>query len=344
VTEHIDLPLDGALAPALLQDMARMLRHLGVQSLRASAVDMNSMAFQAAWSISSDGTVREGVPGRALDSIFPGGSSALGRLERLPADGTLSQKLSPRRWVFAWRLDERNAAVTEAQFQARRDLVADGDVALIRLLCNTSLRGVAGASPALAPGTAAMVWPQHERRALRRPPVSMTWLLSLLLATSVLSSAWHALAALPAARDATLAQRSEIERQNRMAENTMTQDLSNTLAAGDYGEVQDALSLFSSLGYFKGAVVTNTKDRVIAMIGPLDKLHIGDALTQDGLAGSRSFDLRLGSERYGRLLLIPPAAPPAAPSSSSLIASVLAFASSLAAAGLFVTQRRNGRS
>ena len=56
---------------ALTADMARMFRHLGVVSFRASVVDIDSMAFHNGWTISANGEVSDSAFDQPVDSAFP---------------------------------------------------------------------------------------------------------------------------------------------------------------------------------------------------------------------------------------------------------------------------------
>ena len=105
------------LEPALLGDMARMFRQLGIESFRASVVDMGSMAFQAAWTITDSGEVSDNNPDKPLDSQFPGAMATITQLADAPAEQTVVQRLSPRRWTFAWRIDSLHVVIAEARYR-----------------------------------------------------------------------------------------------------------------------------------------------------------------------------------------------------------------------------------
>jgi hypothetical protein len=268
----------GGLHPgaALVSDLARMFRELGVQFLRASVVRMSSMAFQAAWSISDHGEVNEGPADRGLDSVFPGASNTIRQLAQAAADATLVQKLSPRQWAYGWRLDDDNALICEVHYRDRRDSVTDIDSAMVRLVCSASLR------PA---------W---------------TRAIAMMLALgAALLAAWLLWAPLPIAREALAAQQAQIDRLGKPTDGTLVHGLSVAMATGDYGEVQTELSQFQTLGYFGAAAVVNERGRVVALDGPLAGVRIGEPLALPLAGAPRTLPLALGSQSYGQVVLTP---------------------------------------
>ena len=323
-----------ALAGVMQHDMARLVRQLGVQSLRASVVDLSSMVLQSGWSIAETGEVSDSIMERTLDSVFPGASARLSQLAQASDEDTMVQKLSPRRWAFAWRLDARHAAMTEVQYQERRDTISDGDTTLVRLLCNTGIRaGLAAAPAASAAQAQALVWPQVDRRARNKQRAINKWVPGL-LAASTLVAAWLALVALPRYTSAATAQQTEVTKRLTMADNTMTHGLATVLSSGDYGEVQTALSFYEAQGYLQSAAVTNARQRVVAAVGPIDRLRIGDPVAADFASAARQLELSLGSEKLGVLLLVAPPAAAAESQGPVRTASWAALLAALAAFGL----------
>ena len=334
------------LEPALAQDMARMFKLLGVQVLRASVVDTRSMAFQDAWALTADGGVSEGPAERGLDSVLPGASSVLSQLAGMEQAATHAQKLSPRRWVFAWLIGEGTAILAEAHFRDRRDGVSPVDTALLRLVCGAGIRGglhppsLLGASPT-PPPLHALVWPQIERRARPASNELQSRLgLGLTLGLAACSVA-VALLGWQADRDAKAA-RAESLALHQMADATLVHAMSVAMATGDYGEAQTALNGFAALGYFESAVVVNPKGRIVALAGARTALRIGDAVSPETLASLRSLALKLGSEANGRLLL-GDAKADASFAAGGLILRAAAALTALLALGLVALQVRRWR-
>jgi hypothetical protein len=86
--------------------------------------------------------------------------------------------------------------------------------------------------------------------------------------------------------------------------------LSLALAKSDYGEVQEMLSTYGDSGYFSQAAVSNAKQRVIATAGNWPNVQIGEPVPDQVARVAETFDLRLGSESLGQLLVPQPRTTP----------------------------------
>ena len=329
---------NAALSPALLQDVARIFRQLGVQSFRASVVDSESMSFQAAWSISDSGEFHDSD--RPVDSTFPGAASVLAQLANTGLDQTAVQKLSPSRWRLAWRFDGPHVLVADAHFRDRRATLSEVDTALVRLVCGIGIRAAQTEAPVAALSSLSMAWPKAERRV--RSKQASSWLGLSLLLGAVLLTGWLAFAAVPEELQANGVRQTELAQLRAMADKTMVQGLSAALASGDYGEVQTVLTSFNGLGYFSSAVVTNGNQRIVSLAGKPDGLRIGDPLPPRVARAARTFDLSVGSERLGQLLVAPvrPVAPAEAPAVGLRLLVTLAFVASAATAVLMLWRQR----
>lgn len=176
----------------LLPELARVCRQLGVQFVRASVVELRTLAYRAAWSISENGDIAPASTSRTMDNAFPGAASAIASLADAEPEDTLVHRQSPRRWAFSWSLDSRMAIVAEVQYREKRDAVGDIDRVLVRLLCAASVRRHTLNEPDTLPIAPELVWPQVERRARQPPPVALWAALALLLAAALLLG-WIAL-------------------------------------------------------------------------------------------------------------------------------------------------------
>jgi hypothetical protein len=338
--------LGHSLSPALRQDMARMFRQLGVQQLRASVADTTSLASQITWSLSDMGQLSVPASERNLDSVFPGASATIANLGATPSDNTLAQKLSPRLWGYAWRVDAQHAIVAEVQHREKRDNVTETDIALVRLVCSSVIRagqpapqahtqpgalgglGVIGGLPPMGGvGAHTLVWPAVERRAYVASPRA-TWTALALSCLGALVAAWLALSAVPKTRQAADAQQEQFERVRKATDGTLVGGLSQALATADYGEVQTALTAYANLGYFDSAVVANAKGKVVAMAGPVPLQRIGDPVNGAYVGTARALTLAPGPEGIGKVLLAEPKAASfqAVPTRALSIAAWIAFA------------------
>ncbi len=291
-------PAAALIAPALLDDAARMFDQLGLKAFRAAVVDLDSLGFHRVWSMSDSGATGEHAPQMPLNSQFPGATATLMQLADAPANTTVVQRLSPRHWSFAWRLDAERAVVAEARYQDARAMMCDIDTALVRLVCDTGIH--AGLSPQddADDDEESLVWPPSRERRQRRRGMRQSRLGAMVFAAvSALLALWIAFFALPDMSG-------QSARQQVLAEKTMAHMLSVAMATGDYGEVQSALSTFESIGYFKSAAVTNPKQRVVSLANAEPGWRIGDATPAAAAMQARSLELAMGSEQYGKLWLI----------------------------------------
>jgi hypothetical protein len=288
------------LAPLLSRDVALMFDRLGVQSLRVSVVHLESATHQSQWSIIDQGDASTDPSDRRPGVAFPGAAAMISQLGQMPITHTEVKKLSPRLWAFAWRIDDARGAIASVRYREPHEVHSEADTAFMRLTCDYGIHDALIGTPHATTDT--LVWPAVERR--RGVNSRATWISLLLVAASALLALWLSLAVVPGIRDDAAALREQAARLHAMADATMRSKLSAVLATGDYGDVQTLLSSFESLGYFQGAAVTNTRQRVIAAAGSIADLRIGDELPQTVVSGASAVDLAQGSQRYGQLLTV----------------------------------------
>lgn len=290
-------------AAAMLQDASRGLRQLGVRFLRAAVVDASSMAVQASWALNAGIEAADDPAERAQDTVFPGAATVVARLEAAPSEQTLAHKLSPRRWAFVWRFDERMVVIAEVHYAERRDEVGQPEVEVVRLLCSAHIRAnQAPASSSAATGPVGPVWPQVDRRARSRPSAA-SWVVFGLVCLATLACVWLAAVSLPRVVLLSAQQEERTQQLSRKASDTLVQALSAALATGDYGDVQNELSQFAALGYFNVAVVTNSRARVVAVSGSPEGVRIGDPVPAAFTGRVPPRPLVIGAERYGDLFV-----------------------------------------
>ncbi len=333
------------MAPVLLRDMTLMLNQLGIESIRSSLVDLESSTYRPAWSITERGESSDNPGTHGGDGPLPWAEEMIAELDEVQPEHTLVQKLSPRYWGFAWRYDDRRAAVAAVLYRDWRDEHSDAHNALVRLACDIGIRAQEAALPSRAGEHLPLGWPAVERR--RQAQAGAASKRNRLLAgagAAVVLASTLVLAAITFERAATLT--AETARLQSLADSTMTHGLSAALATGDYGEVQAALSSFASLGYFKGAVVTNARQRVISTAGVTGEARIGDNLPPSVSQIARGQDLVQGSVRHGQLLIVAAGAPGAQDIGLRLaLAAVMVGCTAIgAAAALFFMRYRWQRS
>jgi hypothetical protein len=334
----------GDIAPALVEDIGHIFRQLGLESCRASVVDMGSLAFQGVWAVSDSGEAADPNPDLPLDSQFPGAVSSILQLAQASTQETVVQRLSPRHWSLAWRIDDGHVVVAEVRYAGPRAVLGQIDTALVRVVCDAGIRaGLLCADDDdggdnTAPPRGSMVWPPGgDRRRRRRPPTAMRWSLGLAFGGAALAL-WLAVAALPELEGESANGRS-------IADRTLTHHVSVAMATGDYGEVQHVLSTFESLGYFQAAAVTNARQKLVSLAGNLPGLRIGEEVPARSLAAGLPLELAMGSETYGQLVVVPVGSASAFGDSllKARLAAAATFAAALLAGTLLLLRRRRAR-
>jgi hypothetical protein len=291
-----------ALVAAQVQDTQLVFQQMGLQTLRVSLLKGGSFDAQSSCLIGEQGLVQDADALRPLDSAFPGGAAHLSELMNQPEVFTSVRKLSPRQWQLAWRLEDQQTVMAEAKFHDKRDALSDADTAVLRLVCNSSLRRSRdGTKQNKADEPGLLVWPQVDRRKAAAPSLP-AWLAAALLGLTVLCCAWLLFVALPQSAQGTQALQGEY---NRLREGTMTRSLSAALATGDYGDVQSALQNCLELAQLESAVVVNDKQRTVAMVGALKNQRIGEAVVPAYAAAAKVLKLATGSQKHGELLYVP---------------------------------------
>jgi hypothetical protein len=286
--------------------MARLFRVLGLQSFRASVVDMASMSYEAAWLVGEDGESIDEPDRAPLDSAFPGSLSVVSRLANASLDETVDHPLGARRCVYAWRLDGLRVVIAEARYHERHNGSRDLDIAAARLVCSAGLMSRQGVGARVGDGETPLTWSQAAPVAAAPARGLLLGALSLSL-VAVGLTAWLAISSLPGLRASAQAATAQATRLRAMTDETLSHGLTVALATGDYGEVQNQLSMFESLGYFRGALITNARQRVVAIAGQVDDtLRIGIELPEGTVPKAQARDLTQGAERFGRLVVVRP--------------------------------------
>lgn len=389
-----ELPPTPASAPGSVRglrgDMLHGLRQLDVVAVRCLLIDLESLGFRQAWTLTETGDFNLEDAVWPADQEFPGLVTTVSQLSQAPSGETFTRRIAPRRWVFGWRIEQSLAIIADARFRVPLGDLSPSDIAMLRLVCSASLprrretappkpahigdevrpspvsAAAAGETSLLAAPSVPVSRPpgeseqpaqtrnavtefqqptREEPRAMDsgsppRPASSLAVKLGLaLLVACALIALWVAAIAVPSALSAHLSDRRQ---QQARADLTMTRELAEVLATGDYGDVQTVLSSFEALGYFESALVTNTRQRIVAQAGPTPGTRIGDGVPPEVSASARTLALATGSQHLGEFLLL--SEPPAGDAVSTLqairIAAALVGVASLAAAVLVALRRR----
>ena len=352
---------------------AALLATLGVVTVRASLMELATMSCQLNWSINEHGEADDNNNGHSgPDSQFRITMATIVQLKDTPAAETLTRRLDPRRWAFAWRVDARRVAVAEACYQLAHIEHSDDDTALLRQICDAGLQvtsfgttAAAGGALELAastdsrdddgPGASAHRDAAHSDQAGHRARSAPRSAAARQLAVK-LPLRWGMLAllllCLGAAAVFVLAHRQADSMQGEtlqlraQAEATMSTRLGEVLAGGDYGEVQGELETFATLKYFEGAVVTNARRRVVAVAGDVKGVRMGDPVSPEAAKGARLSSLATRGQPTDAELMTwggvrnPLLAPIASQRTWLIVGFLLSVSAMAAAAWLMVRFRR----
>ena len=312
---------------SLADDHDPLFDALGVGSMRASLVDLESMHCTHVWHITEAGETVEDPSDSETDRSLPTAMATIVKLTPAGMAETQTRRLDPLSWAFAWLIEGRRVVVVEVLYRMARSDHSAADVARIRQVCDAGLRDAlapaAGAALDLDLRSAGSIGPLAlpEDRPERKlnpahasthgpaatatlPRSARAWLgVPQPVVLTVLALGLLLAGILWALVQSATSLRTESAQLQAKADATMKQRVGKALAEGDYGEVQAELAQFATLKYFDNALVTNARGRVIAAVGPVQGMRMGDPLAAGVAVGSRVIELNDTSGRKGQLLV-----------------------------------------
>lgn len=275
----------------------------GLESVRAWVVNTTSMQCDTVWHITEAGQWPETCIGGEIDGGCSTAMATIVHLTHSSGEGTVARQIDALRWVYAWRVDDEHVAVAEATYNVPHPERTGPDIELMRTVCEgfvcgpevagrprfaatpskpamaTSPGGVDGATtPCLAPFTATVPESAFSSLSADRPPRQSALEQPVYRAAVVALMALYAVVALVlylSHRHASALYGEALLFQSR-AEIGMLAQLSDRLSGGDYGEVQSELQSFATRQHFKAAAVSNARGRVVAIVGDVPDVKIGD--------------------------------------------------------------------
>jgi hypothetical protein len=288
-------------------DYAALWRQLDVESARVVVVDLDKrevLAGRALADVADGGSAGRFGSDVAPERLFPGATALIDRW-RANGEGANTELaahgLSPRQWVYFWRIDAKVGLMVVVQHRYGRSTVSAGDGAFIRVL---SEHWVAPELQAIGVGrTAVAPWNRVDRRARAAAPMAL-WgaLLALVVATAcglwMLLSSSHP----PPRADEPLVR--ETQRLAKLSDDTLVRSLSLAMAGKDYGEAQEALAEHKAMQHFDAAAVLNERQQVVAHVGFTRPPTVGQALPEDLDPAARRFALRWAGSTLGELVTV----------------------------------------
>lgn len=280
-------------------------RQLGADHCRVAVIDLPSLR-PLAWRWMRDGGVSSGEgDAQPLDHILPGGDTLLDQwvgLSEEEPDSVITHMLSPRRWVYFWRIDERLGALVQMHFLAPRHSRHEFDTAGVRVVCEHWLAPDLGTLRESSPARPSL-WDRVDRRQVQPAALEVRLAFWGLVGCAVLGLwllAWGA----GLVADGKDQQQREITRLAALADSTMHAHLGQAMAGNDYGVVQDVLTLHQTMGHFAAAGVTNRRGQVIAHAGFAPALPVGSPVPADVRARAVATPLTVGTTTLGEVLVV----------------------------------------
>jgi hypothetical protein len=289
-------------------------RQLGVDHVRLAIVDTASRE-PLVWRWLHEGVASSGDgAAKRVEHALPGADALLPNwVEHLAGapEEVITHLLSPRRFAYFWRLDDRHAVLAQVHFRSSRSGADEYDNAGVRVLCEHWLAadlqrlGVAWAVASPTP------WNRVERRARLALPWQRRLVAGALGSIAALAL-WQWLGTAPALEAQTAAQQRRIGELVGLANGALQASAERSLAGQDFERVQDALTDHRRLGHFESAAVTNARQQVVAHAGFAPAPPIGQALPPSVRDAARVVPLRAGGTALGELIIVEHAAVAAA--------------------------------
>lgn len=291
-------------------------RQLGADHARAALVQLQTLqVLHARWM--RDGGVTAGRgDAPVLDHLLPGADRLLPEWAQRGepgSSGVVAHMLSPRRWVYFWRVDDQRGLLVLVHFLAGRNSPHEFDTAGIRVLCEHWLGPELGLL--VAADRQAQPWNRVERR--RAAPQGLGRRVALAgLAAAGLFGLWLAVFGASAMSERLDSHQRAQARLVALSNNSLHLHLSHALAGTDYGQVQEVLALHKSLDHFAAAGVTNARGLVVAHIGFSPGLVIGSTVPAEVRKQAQVLPLAVGSTALGEVVMV--AGPTEAADASSM--------------------------
>ncbi len=277
-------------------------RQLGADRCRVAVIDLQS-GSPVAWRWMREGGVSSGAgDAQPLDHVLPGAETLLDNwIAHTASDpaSVITHMLSPRRWVYFWRTGERLGVLVQIHFLTGRSTAHAFDTAGLRVLCEHWLGETLRAQHGAAPPS----WNQVERRAPTPLPLRSRAVLAC-LGGCLLLALWIAIFGAGRLGDSHATQRNEVARLAHLSNQSLQMHLAQALAGGDYGLVQEVLSLHKGVDHFAAAAVVNPRGLVVAHAGFTPPLPVGQPLTAAVRDRAQALPLAAGSKTLGEVLLV----------------------------------------
>jgi hypothetical protein len=285
------LPLGG--------DFETFFNPFGSRKVRGALIDLQSLQCKVSWSIADSAAVGEDRSERGWNTASPSFGRMVEHLSQTAVGQVSVKQVGLHRCLYFWRV--RPGMIVVAEVSGLEQLPAtDVEPAVVKEICSAAMkvRETAALRGREAARIASLNADARSRNA-RQIWLKAGWASVVSLLACAAFGGW------------LFAQTSlDILHVRTLMDAAVLRSLSLALAKSDYGEVQEMLSTYGDSGYFSQAAVSNAKQRVIAIAGKWPDVQIGEALPDQIARTAETFDLRLGPENFGQLLIPQPRTTP----------------------------------
>ena len=273
------------------------------RKVRAAVIDLQSRECKESWSIADRAIVAEDRSERGWNTASPGFAKVVEHLSETAIGEVSVKQVGLQRCLYFWRIEPERIIVAEVSSLGRLP-VSDVEPALVKEICSAAmkvhqtaaLRAREAASTGSSTGSPGVDVPPRSAHLLW---VRAGWACAVSLLVCAAFSGW------------LFAKTSlEILHVRTLMDVAVLRSLSLALAKSDYAEVQEMLSTYGDSGYFSQAAVSNAKQRVIATAGNWSNVQIGEPVPDQIARAAEAFDLRIGTESFGQLLIPQPRTTP----------------------------------
>jgi len=269
------------------------------RKVRGALIDQQSLECKVTWSIADCAVVAEDRSERGWNTAASGFAKVVEQLSQAAIGEVSVKQVGLQRCLYFWRIRPGMIVVAEVSGLGRLP-ASDVEPALVKEICSAAMKvretaALRAREAARAASSSADV-PSRSARSLW---VKVGWASVVSLLACAAFGGW------------LFAKTSlDILHVRALMDAAVLRSLSLALAKSDYGEVQEMLSTYGDSGYFSQAAVSNAKQRVIAIAGNWPNVQIGEPLPDQIARAAETFDLRLGPESLGQLLIPQPRTTP----------------------------------
>jgi hypothetical protein len=269
------------------------------RKVRGALIDLQSLECKVSWSIADSAVVAEDGSERGWNTASPSFGRMVEHLSQTAIGEVSVKPVGLHRCLYYWRVRPGMIVVAEVSGIGRLP-ASDVEPAVVKEICGAAMK--VRETAALRGREAARIASSnaHVRSwNVRRVWVKVGWASVVSLLACAAFGGW------------LFAKTSlDILHVRTLMDAAVLRSLSLALAKSDYGEVQEMLSMYGDSGYFSQAAVSNAKQRVIAIAGKWPDVQVGEALPDQIARAAETFDLRLGPENFGQLLIPQPRTTP----------------------------------